>query len=141
MTLTAKISFSIKILNIFCDLTKTRKSDTLIDVIPLPDETLPHSLGAKWSNYDIRMPDGTVVHFQEGSKLHHKEVFAGKGCKRKIDDIERVSRLFPDSRPQDIEKVKAVGTIVTETGEAIEAEIHWYQADGLRDEHKVKRFI
>ena len=65
--------------NLQNDLTKTRKSDTLIDVIPLPDETLPHSLGAKWSNYDIRLPDGTVAHFQEGSKLHHKEVFAGKG--------------------------------------------------------------
>jgi hypothetical protein len=127
--------------NLQNDLTSMHKSDILVDVIHLPDEALPHSLGAKWSNYDIRMPDGTVAHFQEGSKLHHKEVFAGKSCRRKIDDIERVSRLFPDSRPQDIEKVKAIGTIVTETGEVFEAEIHWYQADGLRDEHKVKRLL
>ncbi|MBQ2702126.1 MAG: hypothetical protein IJF64_03960 [Clostridia bacterium] len=115
--------------------------DSESDTIKLPDETLPRSLSAKWANYDILAPDGTVAHYQEGSKLHHKEVIAGKDHKRKIDDIERVSKLFPDSSPDDIQKVKAIGTVIMENGEILEAEIHWYQAGSERDEHKIKRYL
>ena len=109
--------------------------------LSLSDEILPRSVGARWANYDILAPDGTTAHFQEGSKLHHKAVIAGKGLKRKIDDIERVSKLFPNAIPGDIQKLKAIGTIVTESGEIMDAEIHWYQAGSERDEHKIKRYL
>lgn len=96
------------------------------ETIALPDETLPRSVGAKWENYDIQMPDGTVVHFQEGSKLHHKEVFAGKGCKRKIDQVDMLVERY-GGKEEDWQKIKAIGTIVKENGEIEEREIHWYE--------------
>ena len=77
-------------------------------------------------NYDILMPDGTVGHFQEGSKLHHKEVFAGKGCKRKIDQIDMLISNFGGNQDE-WQKVKAIGTIVSANGEIQDEEVHWYQ--------------
>ena len=67
----------------------------LPEKISLPDETLPHSIGAKWANYDISMPDGTKAKFQEGSKLTHKEVFAGSGTKKAIRDVDRLIKEYP----------------------------------------------
>lgn len=96
------------------------------DRIKLPDEKLPRSCGARWINYNIQMPDGTTAHFQEGSKLHHKEVFAGKGCKRKIDQVDKLVDHY-GGKAEDWQKIKAFGTIVTEDGEIEEAEIHWYE--------------
>ena len=96
------------------------------DTIPLPDETLPRSVGARWANYDIQMPDGSVAHFQEGSKLHHKEVFAGKGCKRKIDQVDMLVERY-GGKAEEWQKVKAIGTIVKENGEIEEVEVHWYE--------------
>lgn len=98
------------------------KSETL----SLPDEILPRSVGARWSNYEIRMPDGTIACFQEGSKLHHKEVIAGKGHKRKIDEIDGLVSKY-GGNPNDWIKVKAFGTIVKANGEIEEREIHWYE--------------
>lgn len=43
-------------------------ADALPDAIPLPDELLPRSVGAKWSNYDIVI-GGEVYHIQEGSYI------------------------------------------------------------------------
>ena len=107
-------------------LTNAKNSGILQETILLPDEQLPRSLGAKWMNYDILMPDGTVGHFQEGSKLHHKEVFAGKGCKRKIDQIDMLISNFGGNQDE-WQKVKAIGTIVSANGEIQDEEVHWYQ--------------
>ena len=92
----------------------------------LPDEVLPRSIGARWSNYEILLGDGTVAHFQEGSKLHHIEVIAGKGKKRKIDEIDGLVLTY-GGNPDDWVKVKAFGTIEKPNGEVEEIEIHWYQ--------------
>ena len=54
----------------------------------LPDEQLPRSIGARWINHEIALPDGSSAHFVEGSKLQDKVVFAGKGCRRKIDCVD-----------------------------------------------------
>ena len=72
------------------------------------------------------MPDGTVAHFQEGSKLHHKEVFEGKGCKRKIDQVDMLIERYV-GKAEDWQKVKAIGSIVCSNGEVEEREIHWYE--------------
>ena len=107
-------------------LTDAQNSGILQETIPLPDEQLPRSLGAKWMNYDILMPDGTLGHFLEGSKLHHKEVFAGKGCKRKIDQIDMLVSNFGGS-PNEWQKVKAIGAVVGLDGNVQDEEVHWYQ--------------
>lgn len=106
----------------------------------LPDEILPRSLGAKWANYDIAMPDGTVAHFAEGSKLHNIEVFAGKGTKKPIRDVDRLVKTY-GGKPEDWMKVKGIGTI-SYRGEENKAEIHWYQANGGgKEELKFKRYV
>ena len=94
---------------------------------PLPDEQLPHSVGAQWKNYDISMPYGSIAHFVEGSKLQNKEVFAGRGCRTQIRDRFDLSRDYPGSKPELWQKVKAKAEIQLENGEVLTAEIHWYE--------------
>lgn len=92
------------------------------------DESLPRSVGAKWANYDIRMPDGTTAKFLEGAKLEHKEVIAGYGCRRKIDIIDYLVTTYPDtaSTSRFWSKLKGVSDIVY-NGDVIRSEIHWYE--------------
>ena len=95
--------------------------------IPLPDEQLPRSVGAKWANYEITMPDGDVAHFVEGTKLQDKEAFAGKGCKTKIRSRFLLTENYPGSNPDMWRKVKAKAQIILNNGEVLAAEIHWYE--------------
>ncbi len=106
--------------------------------IKLPDETLPRSVGAKWANYQINMGDGTFATFQEGSKLQDKEVFAGKGCRRVIDEEDRLIRQYGGKRGQ-WKKVKAKATIVS-NGKTYTENVHWYEEDSVgKVEFKIKR--
>ena len=73
------------------------------------------------------MPDGTKAIFAEGTKLQNKEVFAGKGCKRKIDTIDKLMQEYPNSSPSNWVKVKATAKIQLSNGEIINAEVHWYE--------------
>lgn len=108
------------------------------NVIKLPDEIMPRSLSAKWANEDILMPDGTIAHFVEGSKLHHEEIFAGKGTKTPIRDVERLVQKY-GGRADDWQKVKGIG-VLEQYGKTFEAEIHWYQQDSHeKKEIKVKK--
>ena len=107
------------------------------DDIRLPDEVIPRSLSARWANYDIAMPDGTVAHFIEGTKLHHIEVFAGRGTKTPIRDVDRLVRTY-GGKAEDWQKVKGIGTIEV-NGKSFDAEIHWYQEPTIgKEELKVK---
>ena len=54
---------------------KEQKRNLLSDFIRLPDENIPKSVGAKWRNQKIYLPDGRVASFMEGSKLQNTEVF------------------------------------------------------------------
>ena len=84
------------------------------------------------------MPDGTVAHFAEGSKLHKIKVFAGRGTKKPIRDVERLVKSY-GGKPEDWMKVKGIGTIVMENGEEEAVELHWYQgADPEKREIKAK---
>lgn len=96
------------------------------DIIKLPDETLPRSVGAKWLNHEIALPDGNVARFVEGSKLQNKEVFAGKGCKRKIDQVSDLVRNY-GGKAEEWRKVKAVATVALPNGEIERVEVHWYE--------------
>ena len=89
------------------------------------DEKLPKSVGAKWANEDILMPDGSIANFAEGSKVT-REVFAGKGTKTPIRDIERLVKEYPNSKAEQWQKVKGNATLVQD-GEEFRAEIHWYE--------------
>ena len=109
------------------------------DRIVLPDETLPRSLGARWANHEISMPDGTKAKFQEGSKLHHKEVFAGEGTKNPIRDVDRLVKQYPGSKAEAWRKVKAHAVIVWKN-EPMQAEVHWYEESSVgKQEIKFKK--
>lgn len=71
------------------------------------------------------MPDGTIARFAEGSKLHHKEVFAGKGTRKPIRDVNRLVETY-GGKAENWQKIKAVG-IIEKDGKYFEVEIHWYE--------------
>lgn len=91
----------------------------------LADEYIGKSVGAKVTNYDILMPDGSIVHLAEGTYIQNKEVIAGKGVKRQIDEIEDLVRNY-GGKAENWRKMKGVATIDLD-GKYEEAEIHWYE--------------
>lgn len=66
----------------------------------------------------------------DGSKFPHKEVFAGKGCKRKIDEVEFLVKKY-GGKAEEWQKVKAIGTVVDRYGNAEEMEVHWYEEPSI----------
>lgn len=119
---------------------KKEQEIQLPQTLRLPDETLPKSLSARWINQDIKMPDGTVAHFVEGSKLHNIEVFAGKGTKTSIRDVERLVKKY-GGQAENWQKVKGIGMIKHNEEEA-EAELHWYYEPSQgKQEIKFKRYL
>ncbi|MBR1676267.1 MAG: hypothetical protein IJ706_03045 [Clostridia bacterium] len=117
-----------------------KEMQMLTDSIFLPDEQLPYSIGAKWINTDIQMPDGSTAHFVEGSKIVNKEVFAGKGCKRKIDCIDRLIEKY-GGNSESWQKVKGIA-VLEQDGETFKSEIHWYEEPNIgRVETKSKRIL
>ncbi len=117
-----------------------RQNASYGEILRLSDEQLPRSVGAKWGNYDISMPDGSIAHFVEGSKLQDKEVFAGRGCRTKIRDRYDLTRDYPGSHPDMWQKVKAKAQIRLHNGEVLAAEIHWYEEQTIgKVEFKYKK--
>ena len=131
-----------KLLELYDEWRKSNKSNGAErDSYFLTDEILPKSLSAKWANYEITLHNGKTAHFAEGSRLQNKEVFAGKGCKRKIDEEDRLVRVYGNP-PGSWKKIKANAVLVDEDGEERQAEIHWYEADGgEKEEIKFKKWI
>ena len=104
-----------------------RHRSVLPETIKLPDEQLPRSVGAKWKNEKISMPNGTFAKFLDGSKLQHKEVFAGCGTRTPIRNRYDLAAAYPGSSPEKWQKIKAKAHIVTQNDEIIYCEIHWYE--------------
>ena len=120
---------------------KARQRNEKPNIIDLPDEQIPWSIGAMWVNEEIAMPDGTTAKFVEKSKIINKQVFAGNGTKKPIRDIERLIRKYPTSKAENWQKVKGVAELDWE-GEIIKAEIHWYEEPTIgRVETKYKNDI
>ena len=113
---------------------RVNKSDT----IKVSEETIPRSVGAKWINEEILMPDGSFANFVEGSKVT-REVFAGKGTNNKIRDIDRLVNTYPKTKKELWQKVKGKARLVQD-GEEFDAETHWYEEPSIgRVEAKFKK--
>lgn len=108
---------------------KYTSQSLLPSTIPLPDEQLPRSVGAKWANYEITMPDGSKAKFVDGAILEQKEIIAGYRVRRKIDTIQDLLKRFPETKstPRYWTKVKGISEIVLSNGEHVRAELHWYE--------------
>jgi len=104
-------------------------NETEDNVLRLPDIQLGRSLGAKWKNYDILLPDGDILHLTEGTKITNVEVIAGKGKNRKIDEIDGLIEEFGGD-PSEWQKVKGIGYVDSD-GESFKAELHWYEEKSI----------
>ncbi|MCL2095986.1 MAG: hypothetical protein FWH10_03690 [Oscillospiraceae bacterium] len=95
------------------------------DILRLPDIEVGRSLGAKFRNYDIMLPDGEIANLTEGSIITNIEVIAGKGKNRKIDIADTLVGVF-GGEIYEWQKVKGIGYIDF-GGISFKAELHWYQ--------------
>ena len=105
----------------------------------LADEYIGKSVGAKAANYDILMPDGSIVHLAEGTYITNKEVIAGRG--KPSTHIREIDRLVQEygGDPKKWSKVKGIGTLDVE-GEYLRAELHWYEEPHIgKVDFKLKR--
>lgn len=105
----------------------------------LADEYIGKSVGAKVTNYDILMPDGSIVHLAEGTYITNKEVIAGRG--KPSTHIREIDRLVQEygGDPKRWSKVKGIGTLDVD-GEYLQAELHWYEEPHIgKVDFKLKR--
>ena len=102
-------------------------------------------------NYDIVAPDGTIVHFAEGTKLQNIEVFAGKGVRQPLHNgvAEGLSREAAENGVTLIEEnwqhTKANATVIYK-GEERKADVHWFQNQNIgkpvyRDKFIIKEWL
>ncbi len=110
--------------------------------IKAEDVTIYRSLGAASKNYDILAEDGSIYRYVEGTKVQDVEVFAGYRTRHPLHDgvAEGLAREFGGA----IEKwqhAKGKG-IVDFDGEAVRAEIHWFQEETVGQvKHRLKRWL
>jgi hypothetical protein len=76
------------------------------------------------------------VKFDVLSEIRHVETIAtGRG-------IRILGRLVRQFGAGNWRKLKGVATVRVETGEVLEAELHWYEAHGIgKRRMKIKRFL
>lgn len=79
------------------------------NTISLDNEYIGRSVGAKSKNHDIQYGD-KIVHLVEDTYLRDKEIIAGKGRKRKIDEIDRLVKQYGGDANKWV-KVKGFGTV------------------------------
>ncbi|MHC5375748.1 hypothetical protein ACYSNU_18480 [Enterococcus sp. LJL120] len=108
--------------------------------LPQNDIQLPRSVSAKakdiFAKHDIPVRGETSI--KSGSTIKQVNIIAGKGVGRQIDDINRLVRENPGSKPSDWQKV----TGIAEMSNGKKAEVHWYQAKNTgKIEFKVKRWL
>lgn len=116
------------------------KSD---DCIRIEDTYIHKSVGAKSKNYDIYDPESNeYFHFVEGTWIRNSKVFAGKGCKNKLDDEVTLGLSEQiGGNPEEWQHCKGIGTIDYH-GEEIDAEVHWFQEPSVgKHKFKVKKWL
>lgn len=94
--------------------------------ILLPDIQIGRSVGAKFKNYDIELPNKEIVHLEEGSRITNIQLIAGKGRNRQIDELPVLLEKFPGSKASEWTKKKGIGFVVFK-GENYKVELHWYE--------------
>jgi len=112
------------------------------NILKLPDIQIGRSLGAKFKNYDVVGPDGTIYNFVEGTKIQNAVVFAGKGTRFPLHD--GVPEGLTDElggNPENWQHCKGIG-ILDDNGEERKAEVHWFQETTVgKVKFKVKEWL
>jgi len=101
----------------------------------------PH-FGAKAKNYVVvDKSTGEEYYFVEGTRTQNAQVFAGKGGVNPLR--EEVAQGLSDEfggKPEDWQHCKAKGWLDVD-GEAVKAEVHWFQNGSEKVKFKVKRWF
>lgn len=89
-------------------------------------------------NYPVNISDSDYARF-DSPVVEKVTVIAGHGVKEKLNDAPRLEGFYkqPKNRWQ---KISGESTIFF-NGKSQKVEIHWYEANGQREEIKVKRLI
>lgn len=102
---------------------------------------IPHSAGAKFSNYEVLdRSTGETFHFVEGQKIRI-ETFAGAGGKKTLrEEVKQGLAEQFNVNPDEIAHCKAIGYL-DYYGEAIKADVHWFQVPGKKFKFYVKEWL
>ena len=96
------------------------------------------SIGAASKNYPIKLPSGNHGKILEGTEITDVVTFAGKGTGIPIRNAKLLEQFY-HIPAKEWEKVR--GTAYIRAGsENKKAELHWYEARGMRVEMKVKKY-
>lgn len=114
---------------------KSLAKDENGNIIIEKDLFFPKSVGAKWRNYNVELPNGDIVHFTEGTRITNIKTIAGKGRDRQIDEIDILVDRY-GGVPEEWMKKKGFGHVDYE-GESYLAEVHWYE-EPTAGRHKFK---
>ena len=104
--------------------------------------SIGRSIGAKAKNYVVvDKSTGEEYYFVEGTRTQNAQVFAGKGGVNPLR--EEVAQGLSDEfggKPEDWQHCKAKGWLDVD-GEAVKAEVHWFQNGSEKVKFKVKRWL
>ncbi len=125
---------------------KKRKLKTVANVndnVIINDIKIGRSLSAKAKNYEILEPNtGDYFNFVEGTKIQDVQVFAGKGCKKNLNEevAEGLEKQI-GGKASEWQHVKGNG-VIDFYGEERKAEVHWFQEKSVgKHKFKVKRWL
>lgn len=100
-------------------------------------ETKEFKKGSR-KNYPINISDSNYTKFIS-TFVKKVTVIAGSGVKEQLNDAPRLESFYNQPKAK-WQKVSGEATIFF-NGKSRKAEIHWYEANGQREEIKVKRWI
>lgn len=106
------------------------------------DFKIYRGVGSKAKNYVVvDKSTGEEYYFVEGTRTQNAQVFAGKGGVNPLR--EEVAQGLSDEfggKPEDWQHCKAKGWLDVD-GEAVKAEVHWFQNGSEKVKFKVKRWF
>ena len=100
------------------------------------------SVGAKAKNYVVvDKSTGEEYYFVEGTRTQNAQIFAGKGGVKPLhEEVAQGLATEFGGKPEDWQHCKAQGWLDVD-GEAVKAEVHWFQNGSKKVKFKVKRWF
>lgn len=100
------------------------------------------SVGAKAKNYVVvDKSTGEEYYFVEGTRTQNAQVFAGKGGVKPLhEEVAQGLAAEFGGKPEDWQHCKGKGWLDVD-GEAVKAEVHWFQNGSEKVKFKVKRWL
>ena len=104
--------------------------------------SIGRSIGAKAKNYVVvDKSTGEEYYFVEGTRTQNSQVFAGKGGVKPLhEEVAQGLAAEFGGKPEDWQHCKAKGWLDVD-GEAVKAEVHWFQNGSEKVKFKVKRWL